>query len=174
MRRRLALFVGLLVAAFACTLEPALASSGWYAGTSASGNTIGQLARVAQAETGVAFLHVDSTATPGSFSRALSTLGATELSLSLIPDHNGVTPAPSCELRVWSTAATGASVVATTDGLLEVSADTDGDGVQNDATLDGSLNRRGISGVRVPGIMVEVVTPPGSGEQCFLFVRGSF
>jgi hypothetical protein len=163
-----------LVALAVLLASPAVASNGWYEGTGTS-DPIATLQPRGGSRTNAAYFHIDSTATVGSFSKALSAPLASQVEVLLIPDHNQVASSSTCEVRIWATAAAGGTQITTASGLPQLSADTDGDGVQNDETLDGMTeNRRGLAFVGVPGITVEIVALPGAGEQCLLFVRGSF
>lgn len=144
-----------------------LASTGWKETAQSNASTATRL------QASGAFYHIDSTVTVSTISNALGLVGYSEISIQLIPDNNQVAASPSCEVRVYATAAKGGAVISTVNGLSQISADTDGDGIQNDATLNGvSLNRRSLHFASAPGMVIVTETTPGAGEQCIVWVSG--
>ncbi len=148
----------------------AFASNGWKKGPDSTSSTVtGLTGSLRQA-----YFHVDSTASAGTYSNVLATGGMKNVNFVLIPDQNQVTASPTCELRVFATSTDGGTAVTTENGLPQMSADTDGDGVQNDATMNGvNANRRTLSFVAAPGVTIKIEALPGSGQQCLLWVTGS-
>jgi hypothetical protein len=140
---------------------PASAIGGWYRNAAGTGSTVSGLSK----QEPFAFFVFDSDDGTG-FSKVLNLNIAQAECRPYVTIHRNTSGAGgTAEFRFWaSTAAPGTSVTSS-DGLVRISTDTDGDGVQDDVELDGeTVNERHVWNVPVAGLVVEVVTAAGSGD----------
>ena len=157
----------ILALALLLVAGPALGADGWYGNPDGAGSTIKTL-EVSQTNlVSTAFFLISESASIGDLSTVLTTEQARSLELTLITDTGGT--AGTCEVRVYESFSHAGATVAAVTGIPQISNAVDGDGVQDDLSLDGaSANRRSIRGFMAYGLVVEVVVPPAAGEQCAL------
>lgn len=144
------LFVLLLLAA-----APALAVNGWRATATCGGATVTAIPKgetvyyCADENHGVAV------------SGSLKVEGGALLYITRLGDING-TGAGAVEAKVYVLRVTGGA---------EQSGDTTGDNVQDDLTLSGAANRRGLFGLPgAPSIVISVTVAPSAGQQAVFAV----
>lgn len=148
-----------LIAAIVTVIVAASASAGnWYANSAGTGNALPALGT----ERYVAF-YVFNDSDSTHFSNVLCTQECDELTLVFHQDTSAASG--TAEIRVWETSAACGSAVSASTGLTQISGDIDGDGVQDDQTLNGtSVNRRRLRKFWAQGLTLEVTTASASGD----------
>jgi len=158
---RLLLFILILGIA-----SPALAANGWFKSPTCTGASATSLS-----PSGSAYFCIDADSVIGEFSTVLPTANRT-VEISRMGDTNQLGPG-SCDVKVHESFATGLSAVTTSVGLREISGDTNGDGIQNDRSLNGAVNRRSLPPFIAVGVTIEIIRGAQPGEQCVIAVHGS-
>lgn len=146
---------------------PAFAANGWFRNPDCTGTADSTLS-----DGRPVYYCTDANAATPSFLTPALYSGKLQVFVTRLGDTTG-SAAGACEGKLFAVASKPGVTPASVTGLAELSGDATGDNVQDDLTMSGAVNRRGVGGWRPVHVALQITVKATGSQQCVFVVVGA-